>query len=120
MAHVYEPGPGQTGSRSLRKALAFIEANAHRPITITDIANAAGTSPRAVQYAFTRHLGTTPTLYLRRTRLQRAHQALAAADPTTGATVKAIAARWGFANPGTFAVLHRRAYGTTPSHTLHT
>ncbi|MEV7175425.1 helix-turn-helix transcriptional regulator [Kitasatospora sp. NPDC093679] len=89
-------------------------------MTIADIAEAAGTTPRAVQYAFHRHLDTTPTGYLRRVRLERAHRELVVADPATGTTVKQIAARWGFANPGNFAALHHHAYGATPSHTLRT
>ncbi|WP_030276858.1 hypothetical protein [Streptomyces sp. NRRL B-24484] len=34
MVHAHEPGPGETGSRALRRAVAFIEADAERPITI--------------------------------------------------------------------------------------
>ncbi|MFK0230829.1 AraC family transcriptional regulator [Streptomyces sp. NPDC090303] len=118
MSHVYEPGPGQVGETSLRRALAFVEANADRPITVTDIAEAAGTTARAVQYAFHHHLGTTPMLHLRQIRLERARQELTAADPTTGVTVRQIAARWGFADPGDFAALYRRTYGDAPSRTL--
>ncbi|MFB9895286.1 helix-turn-helix domain-containing protein [Planobispora takensis] len=50
------------------------------------MARAVGTSPRAVQYAFRRHLGTTPTGYLRRARPERAHRDLQAAGPATGRT----------------------------------
>ncbi|SES32983.1 helix-turn-helix transcriptional regulator [Lentzea albida] len=111
-------GPGWTAPASLRRAVAFIEAHAHEPVTLTEIAAAAGTSGRAVQHAFGRHFDITPTGYLRRIRLRRAHEDLLAADPTTGATVAEIAARWGFAKPGNFAVAYRKAYGVPPSHTL--
>ncbi|MEU7612530.1 hypothetical protein [Micromonospora sp. NPDC049204] len=43
--------------------------------------------PRALQLAFRRHHDTTPMRYVREVRLERAHRALRAADPTTGATV---------------------------------
>ncbi|MBQ0850285.1 helix-turn-helix transcriptional regulator [Streptomyces sp. BH-SS-21] len=103
---------------TVRRAVAFIDSNAEKDISLADIAAAAYVTPRAVQYAFRRHLGTTPMAYLRRTRLDGAHQDLLSADPNA-TTVAAIAARWGFWHPGRFAVLYRTTYGRIPSHTLH-
>ncbi|GII04215.1 helix-turn-helix domain-containing protein [Planobispora takensis] len=57
------------------------------------IAEAVGTSARAIQYAFRRHHDTTPTGYLARVRLERAHRELQAVDPSAGTTVAAIAHR---------------------------
>ncbi|GAA2274737.1 hypothetical protein GCM10010145_51600 [Streptomyces ruber] len=102
----------------VRRAAQYIEDNAHRDITLADIAASVRLTPRAVQYAFRRHLDTTPMTHLRRVRLDRAHAELTATGPYSGATVADIAARWGFANPGRFAALHRRAYGTNPRSTL--
>ncbi|MEV0976202.1 helix-turn-helix transcriptional regulator [Streptomyces sp. NPDC049915] len=105
-------------STTLRRAVAHIEDHAHRPLTVADIAAAAHVTVRALQYAFRRHLDTTPLGYLRRVRLAHVHQELRAADPAE-TTVGDIAARWGFAHPGRFAALYREAYGTSPSSTLH-
>jgi AraC-like DNA-binding protein len=88
-------------------------------MALSEIAAAAHVTPRALQYAFTRHLQTTPMAYLRRVRLAAAHQDLQAADPRDGDTVTSIAARWGFAHPGRFATAYRNAYGQAPSVTLH-
>ncbi|MEV7027004.1 helix-turn-helix transcriptional regulator [Kitasatospora sp. NPDC093558] len=104
-------------SATLRKAIAFIETNAEREITLADIAAAAFVTPRALQYAFRRHLDTTPLAHLRRVRLDAAHRDLLAADPGA-TTVTEIAMRWGFAHPGHFAGLYRDAYRRTPSDTL--
>jgi AraC-like DNA-binding protein len=104
-------------SETLRRATAFIEANPHRDIRITDIANAACVSVRAVQLAFRRHLDTTPMAHLRKVRLHLAHHELLAADPTT-ASVTAVAAHWGFLNPSHFASLYRHEFGRAPSQTL--
>ena len=103
---------------TVRRAVAFIEDNAHRDISAAEIAGAAHVTIRAVQLAFARHLDTTPLAYLRRVRLDCAHQELLAADPATR-TVAGVAYRWGFHNPGRFAVLYRQAYGVPPSHTIH-
>ncbi|MFI8339191.1 AraC family transcriptional regulator [Streptomyces sp. NPDC085639] len=107
-------------SDTLRRAVAFIEANAHRDITLAEIAASVPVTPRAVQYAFTRHAGTTPLGHLRRVRLARAHDELRAAEHSGATTVAAVAGRWGFAHQGRFAAAYRQAYGVAPSVTLGT
>jgi AraC-like DNA-binding protein len=103
---------------TVRRAMAFIEEHADRDITLADIASAACVTPRALQYAFRRHLDTTPLAYLRDARLHRAHHDLVDADPALD-TVTRIAARWGFLHPGRFATRYQQAYHCTPSSTLH-
>jgi AraC-like DNA-binding protein len=102
---------------TLGRAVAFIEANPDADIALSDIAAAAHVTPRALQLAFRRHLDTTPMAYLRRVRLEQAHEDLLAGSPGTD-TVAAIAARWGFAHPGRFSGQHRVAFGEQPSATL--
>ncbi|MYT26097.1 helix-turn-helix domain-containing protein [Streptomyces sp. SID7760] len=105
-------------SETVRRAVAFIESAPDAEIGLTEMAAAAGVTPRALQYAFRRHAGTTPTAYLRRVRLDLAHADLLAADPADGVGVAAIAHRWGFHHLGRFAAAYRAAYGHAPSHTL--
>jgi AraC-like DNA-binding protein len=104
---------------ALRRALAYIDDHADRPLTVAQIAEAAHISVRALQYAFRRHLDSTPLAYVRQARLSHAHDELAAADPEDGATVTDIAARWGFYHPGRFATLYRHSYDRSPRRTLH-
>jgi AraC-like DNA-binding protein len=104
---------------TVRRAIAFIETDPAREMTLADIAAAAHVTPRALQYAFLRHLQTTPMGHLRRVRLDAAHRELQDADPRGGDTVTTIAARWGFGHPGRFAAAYREAYGRRPSVTLH-
>jgi transcriptional regulator GlxA family with amidase domain len=47
-----------------------VDDNAHRDISVADIAAAANVSIRTIQLAFRRHLDTTPNAYLRRVRLE--------------------------------------------------
>jgi AraC-like DNA-binding protein len=101
----------------LKRAMWFINGKVDSDIGIQEIADAVHLSPRAVQYLFRRHLNTTPTEYVRRLRLHRAHQDLLAGSNGT-ATVSAIATRWGFAHTGRFAVLYRQTYGQSPHQTL--
>lgn len=102
---------------TLRRAVRFIDENAQRDICATDIAVASHVTIRTLQLAFRRHLDTTPMAYLRRVRLEHAHQELLQADPAT-VTVGAVAARWGIIGHSRFTYLYRSAYGVTPSSTL--
>lgn len=120
MAVDHRPDPRAVAPASVRRAAAFIDTNADRVVDLAGIAADAGVSPRALQYAFRRHYGTTPSAYLRRVRLHRAHLELQGADPSRGDTVSAIARHWGFAKPARFAAAYRAAYGRPPSHTLRT
>ncbi|WP_230763669.1 helix-turn-helix transcriptional regulator [Agromyces mediolanus] len=102
----------------MRRAVDYAESHAAEPVTVDDLAAAARLTSRGLQAAFRRHLDTTPSEYLRRVRLARAHEELRAADPTAGDTVRGIARRWGFGNDARFARAYREAYGVTPVATL--
>ncbi|MFG1918659.1 AraC family transcriptional regulator [Micromonospora sp. NPDC048898] len=118
MPHRVEAVPLPSGP--VRRAVSFIETHADEAITVTRIADAARLTPRALQAAFRRQLGTTPMAYLRRTRLDRAYQDLLKADPTKGATVDAVAHRWGYLHLGRFVAEYRATHGQSPNDTLHT
>ncbi|MCO8272143.1 AraC family transcriptional regulator [Actinoplanes sp. TRM 88003] len=105
---------GVVGPAVLRRATSFIEEHPANPLTVAEIADAAGVGIRALQTAFRRHLGVTPMAYLRRVRLDHVHRELRAG----GVTVQDSARRWGFANLGRFAAEYRAEYGETPSQTL--
>jgi AraC-like DNA-binding protein len=105
------------GPAAVRAARAYIEAHAAQPLTVADIARAAGVGVRGLQQGFQRALDMSPTQYLRQVRLREAHRELSAADPAT-TTVAGLAARWGFAHQGRFAAQYRQRYGVLPAHTL--
>jgi AraC-like DNA-binding protein len=118
MTVAYTAGPAWVPPAAVRRAAAFIDAQADQPITLADIAAAAGTTGRAVQHAFRHYYGMTPTSYLRRVRLARADQQLRAADPASGVTVAAVARQWGWASPSRFSAAYRHQFGLPPSQTL--
>ncbi|UXA08400.1 helix-turn-helix transcriptional regulator [Mycobacterium sp. SMC-2] len=102
---------------TLKDAMSFIHRHAAGDISINDVAAAVHLTPRAVQYLFRRQLGSTPTEYIRRVRLNRAHHELLTGAPSN-TTVTEIAQRWGFAHTGRFAVVYRQTYGQSPHTTL--
>ncbi|SCK16866.1 AraC family transcriptional regulator [Streptomyces sp. WMMB 322] len=119
MTSDYQPGPGQMAPALLRRAAAFMEMNAERPLTLTDVAAAVSVSPRSLHQGFLLQYGTSPMGYLRRIRLERAHRDLQFTDPAMGASVGSVAARWGFPNPSKFSDTYRDAFGQLPGHTLY-
>jgi transcriptional regulator GlxA family with amidase domain len=117
-SHFLEGVPRSSNPSAVRSAITFIEANAAQPIGLAEIAAAAQLSPRALQAAFRRHLGTTPLNHLRAVRLSRVHDDLQAARPGDGQTVSDIASRWGFSQLSRFAREYQRRYGVTPHQSL--
>jgi AraC-like DNA-binding protein len=104
----------------VRRAVDFIDANAERDLTTSDIAAAAGIGPRGLQAAFLRHRGSTSTAYVRRVRLDRAHRELVDTDPAErDDPVPAVAARWGFPRLSAFVTAHQQVYGRPPGQTPH-
>lgn len=101
----------------LQLAVDYIQANAHRPIGLADIAAASNRGPRALQLAFRRAADTTPWAYVRSVRLARAHRDLVRAD-SRRETVLSVARRWGFTNRSRFSAEYRTAYGEPPGATL--
>ncbi|WP_231481754.1 MULTISPECIES: helix-turn-helix transcriptional regulator [unclassified Microbacterium] len=97
---------------AVRRALAYMDENAHLPITIDDVAAAAYISTRGLQYAFRRALDITPTEALRRARLEGARRDL---QHGNGRSVGDVARRWGFSHSSRFATAYQQAFGTPPS-----
>lgn len=103
---------------TVRRAIAFIETHLRDDISVADISAASYVTTRALQLAFRRHLDTTPLGYLRRLRMEAAHEMLVAATRGDGMTVTAVASEWGFGHSGRFAIAYRDRYGRTPHDTL--
>ncbi|HVL84369.1 MAG TPA: helix-turn-helix transcriptional regulator [Pseudonocardia sp.] len=110
--------PARHAPGAVRRALEFIEEHAGEDVDLVAIARAARLGPRSLQRSFRTAMDTTPLAYLRSVRLDRAHAELRAADPADGTTVAAVAARWGFGNPGRFSADYRGRFGLLPSETL--
>src|SRR6516164_1341879 len=101
---------------NVRRAEAFMRANAGMPLTIAEIAEAAGCSIRALQIAFHRFRGTTPMRVLQQARLELARTEMLRDSQTV--SLARIAAEHGFSSPTRFAQSFRRKYGVYPSEML--
>jgi AraC-like DNA-binding protein len=102
-------------SRQITKAVDFMRANMHQPLTLTEVAEATGISVRSLQYGFRRFRNITPLTYLREMRLEAAQAELS--SPLNMLSINDVALKWGFTHMGHFAARYRAAYGETPSET---
>ncbi|MCX2721114.1 helix-turn-helix transcriptional regulator [Roseibium salinum] len=99
--------------RHVKRAIDFMHANMHLPITLTDISRAAGASTRALQMGFKQFRDTTPLAYLRQIRLQAVHSELSNNENTL--TIQEVALKWGFSHMGRFSAQYRETFGVSPS-----
>ncbi|CAM5789025.1 AraC family transcriptional regulator [Castellaniella caeni] len=101
--------------RHVRRAQDYLQAHAHEPVSVEQLALVAGISVRSLYAGFRDFLGTSPMNYLRDLRLQRVR-----AELLGGATgnVTGVALRWGFSHMGRFSTDYKRRYGETPGQTL--
>lgn len=98
-------------ARVFRVGAQYLRDHAAGPITIEDAANAAGASTGELVLAFRSHSdGLGPTAYLRRSRLNGAHDQLS----STPVTVRAVAEQWGFSSEAVFVRHYRDEYGADP------
>jgi AraC-like DNA-binding protein len=88
--------PRAIGSGTIERARQYIEAHSEGPIRMAELARDLGVSLRALQAAFRRQLGRSPTEYLFECRLMMVRQHLLNAQE--GATVTSLATECGFVN----------------------
>jgi len=101
-------------TRAHGRARAYIEAHWQEPLTLADIAGAAGCSIRSLTRAFRLGGGISPMQYLQELRLQRVREALQE-QGGPAETVADIAMCCGFGHLGEFNRQYRRRFGEPPS-----
>ncbi|MEM6825669.1 MAG: helix-turn-helix domain-containing protein [Pseudomonadota bacterium] len=108
---VEAPGPRAGGDPYVARALLAMERAIESPVTIPEIAAAAGCPQRELEERFHRQIGALPRTVYRRTRLLAARRILTE-DRTS---VAETAARCGYGDPSAFARAYRREFGHPPS-----
>jgi AraC-like DNA-binding protein len=96
--------------RHLLRAKDLADGRYFEPITVSDLAGAAGMSRAHFSREFRRAFGESPHQYLLTRRLERA----AALLRNTDRTVTEICFAVGLSSLGSFTTTFRRVYGTTP------
>ena len=86
-------------------------------LSMTEICAELGISERLLRACCKEHLRMGPNRYVRLQRMRQVHRDLRSGTPGT-ASVSEIAQRYGFRDPGRFAINYRVVYGELPSATL--
>ncbi|MBC8945164.1 AraC family transcriptional regulator [Xenorhabdus indica] len=101
--------------RHVRKVQEYLQAHAHEPITVEQLAQVAGVSLRSLYSGFREFLDISPMQYLRDLRMEHVRTELLAGEASN---VTGVALRWGFAHMGRFSAEYKARYGETPSESL--
>ena len=106
-----EAGNPEAQHRSIRQAIALMEANFASKLTRDEVARAAGLSPFHFSRLFHQLVGLAPHQYFLRCRLRNAQKLLSTDE---GRSIADVAAETGFADQAHLARHFRRAFGKSP------
>lgn len=98
----------------LEQLEAYMRSRLYAPISLVDLANAIGVSPRTLHVLCHRHRGVAPMVLLRQLRLDAARRRLLS-EPGTSVTDVALA--FGFGHLGRFSAYYRERFGELPRDT---
>ena len=114
---ILDAGAGRVATpRCVRIATEYIEENIKTNISLSEISQQAGVTERTLQNGFKRHLGMSPSEFIRSRRLHHIHRELA--DAGKRSNVSQIMWRYGISNPGLWAKYYQQKYGCYPAQTL--
>jgi AraC-like DNA-binding protein len=114
-SHYFRARVSVTEPVYVRRVEEYIAANAHRPLTLANLAAAAGVGVRTISAAFRKHRGQAPMTFLRERRFELARKRLLASP---SASVTQVALSCGFEHLGRFSVGYRERFGESPAETL--
>ncbi|MBO0850627.1 MAG: helix-turn-helix domain-containing protein [Pseudonocardia sp.] len=106
---VHDQPPMPRGS-ALEPVLRWMRDNAARDLTLAQIADRAGMSPRTLNRCFREQTGSTPLRWLHLARIRQAQHLL----ETTDHAIDRIAGEVGFGSPTAFRDRFKRVVGTNP------
>jgi AraC-like DNA-binding protein len=104
------------GGGAFEVLIDWIEANCHRPLSLSDLESQSHYSRRSLQYAFRQRFGCGPMQYIRRQRLALAKQRLL--NPRPGTTVTSVAQECGYLSVASFRRDYQQRFGEPPSGAL--
>lgn len=114
-ARLERPAP-RVDRRAVNQAAEILAARAAEPISIADVAAAAGVGLRSLERSFKAARGCTLREFLRTERLELARRRLLTA--TRGTTVTQVLYASGFGHPGEFSRAYSTRFGERPLETL--
>lgn len=102
--------------QAIQMLIEYSNSTDHIFYTLTDLENFTGLSSRVLQLGFKKHLGITPTEWLRKQKIAYARKLIIENKGYMSITTAAMES--GFANFSLFAKYYREQFGELPSETL--
>lgn len=104
------PGPETFHNEKIKKAIEFILANSHKPITANDVAEAIFVSLTSLSASFPRETGKNISVYINEVRIRNAKKLLR----ETNASIEEISFGTGFSGPKYFSHVFHSIAGMSP------
>ncbi|MBL4671905.1 MAG: AraC family transcriptional regulator [Arenicella sp.] len=102
----------------VRSAIDYIRSRLRKNTSLAELANHCNVSARTLQRSFVKHLGTSPTSYIRNAKLDAIHHELQSLNEIENGSIKRILLDFGIIDFGRFAQYYRKKFGCTPKETL--
>lgn len=106
-----ERSPPSVDVAAIRRAIAYIEGNPDRAISLQELAAAAGLSRFHFSRVFKQHLGLSPARYVERLRIEQAKALIVSAEMSLAHVAQAV----GFADQSHFSRRFRLHEGRSPA-----
>ncbi len=106
--------PGSTDLKRFEALEAYMQAKLAAPVSLDDLANAVGLSPRMLNMLCQRVCKTSPMQHLKNMRLDAARRQLQSGQTT----VTRAAVEFGFMHLGRFSSFYRQRFNELPKETL--
>lgn len=103
--------------RLLKKTIDFIEESLLEPLTISQICNQIGTTPRTLQLCFKELLGISPFQYIKARKLHAVRENLFYSEKSTK-FITHLSQDYGFQHSGRFSSQYQHMFGELPKVTL--
>lgn len=113
-AKPHATGASSNGFAPLDRMETYIRQRLCAPISLVDLANASGLSPRSLNALCHKYHGVSPMVLLRNMRLDAVRHKL---QTSAGANVTSIALDHGFGHLGRFSAYYRERFGELPRDT---
>jgi len=100
----------------IRSAIDYIQSRLHKNLSLAE--RHCNVSARTLQRSFLKHLGTSPTAYVRNSRLDAIRDELQSISDFENGCIKRTLLDYGVIDFGRFAQYYRARFGCTPKETV--
>ncbi len=102
----------------VKAAIDYVQSRVKKNTSLAQLASHCNVSARTLQRSFVKHIGMTPTAYVRDAKLQAIHHALENIQDNENGSIKRVLLDHNVVDFSRFGQYYRQKYGCTPKQTL--